>query len=114
MALGTAVSIENYLLAAVVSLVFWGVYHFIILDEETKLAKIFGEPYEKYCNLVPRFFPSPLPISGLSQSVNAEPQAHTFNWDVAKKNKAFEPFYSFAGLMVFVALTAWAWQNLLV
>lgn len=57
MALGAAIAIEQWIFLAVLTVVFAVIYHFIILDEESKLIRIFGEPYSLYCTLVPRFFP---------------------------------------------------------
>ena len=89
------------------------IYHFIILDEENKLDRIFGEPYLRYKSLVPRFFPRPWPASKTAlAAVNPELAHHRFSAELAKKNKAMEAYYSFAGLIGFVALVAWAWQRL--
>ena len=60
MAIGTAVAIENWWLAGTITVLFATLYHYIILDEETKLQRIFGAPYETYCRLVPRFFRQPI------------------------------------------------------
>lgn len=112
MALGTAAAIEAWWLLLAMSVIFAVIYHFIILDEETKLQRIFGEPYFEYCRLVPRFFPRLWPASRqrLSQ-VNPEPTHHRFSNELANKNKAYEAFASFAGLIGFVALVAWAWKS---
>jgi hypothetical protein len=112
MAVGTAWAIGNAWLLLAVSVLFAIVYHFIILDEESKLRDIFGEPYLKYCKLVPRFFPRFWPVSrGSLSGVNSEHAQALFSWELAMKNKAYEAFVSFAGLMGFVALTAYLWQN---
>ena len=74
MALGTALSVESWALLAIASVLFAVIYHFIILDEEIKLREIFGEPYLKFCALVPRFFPRPWPASRIAlTAVNPEP-----------------------------------------
>jgi len=108
MALGTTWSVENWILLATLTIVFAAIYHYIILDEETKLQRIFGEPYLKYCSLVPRFFPRPLPASraGLRE-VNPETAHHQFSRELAAKNKAFEAYATFVALIGFVALVAW-------
>jgi hypothetical protein len=112
MALGTAWSIGNYALLAGMTVLFAAIYHFIILDEETKLVRIFGEPYDKYRAAVPRFFPRPWPArSEVLDQVNPELDHHRFSLDIATKNKAMEAYYSFAGLIGFVALVALAWQR---
>src|SRR5580700_1157202 len=57
MALGTALAIENWALLGLMTVLFAVVYHYIILDEETKLHRIFGQSYSQYQASVPRFFP---------------------------------------------------------
>ncbi len=114
MALGAAAAIENWWLLGIGSVLFALVYHFIILDEETKLVRIFGEPYLKYCTLVPRFFPKPWRASRAALSeVNPEMEHHGFSGKLAMKNKAYEALASFAGLVGAITLVAWAWKNLL-
>lgn len=112
MAVGTALSIGNYFLLGLVSVVFAMIYHFIILDEETKLRVIFGEPYLKYCQTVPRFIPRIFPpqASQLEQ-VNPEPSHRQFDSQIAKKNKAYEAYASFAGLIGGVCLIAFLWKQ---
>ncbi len=112
MALGTAWAIENYILLAVVTVAFAVIYHFIILDEEVKLRRIFGQPYLTYSALVPRFFPRPLPASSSKLAeVNPDRSHHAFSKELARKNKAMEAYYTFAALIGLVALIAWAWQS---
>jgi protein-S-isoprenylcysteine O-methyltransferase Ste14 len=114
MAVGTAWAIEAWIFMAVVTVLFAVIYHYIILDEETKLKRIFGEPYLHYSALVPRFFPRPWPASRarLLAEVNPETTHHRFDWGLGMKNKAYEAYASFAGLIGFVAAAAWAWQRL--
>lgn len=115
MAIGTAVAIENWWLAGTITVLFATLYHYIILDEETKLQRIFGAPYDSYCRLVPRFFPRLWPAnSTLLAQVNPEPTHHRYDWPLAlsKQNKAWEPHLTFLALMAFVCCAAWAWQHL--
>ncbi|MGK5084052.1 isoprenylcysteine carboxylmethyltransferase family protein [Bdellovibrionota bacterium FG-1] len=121
MALGTALAIEAWWLLGAASILFAAIYHYIILDEETKLRRIFGEPYEQYCRVVPRFFPRPWRVTqrtAMRESqkalteVNPETAHHHYDWPLSMKNKAYEAFASFAGLIGFVAIAAWAWQRL--
>ena len=97
-----------------ISVVFAGIYHFIILDEETKLRKIFGEPYQIYCEQVSRFFPKILPpwVPTLETRlrINPESENHCFSYGLAMKNKANEAFLSFFGLIGFVAAMASFWK----
>ena len=112
MALGTALAVEAWVLLALCSVLFGLIYHFIILDEEIKLREIFGDPYRKYCMLVPRFFPQPWPASGMElNQVNPEQTYQQYSWELAMKNKAYEAYASFAGLIGFVAICAFAWQR---
>lgn len=111
MALGTALAIENYWLLATLTVVFALIYHYIILDEEIKLRRIFGEPYLRYCELVPRFFPRILPANRLALTeVNPESAHHRFSADLASQNKAYEAYLSFLGLIGFVAGVAFLWK----
>jgi hypothetical protein len=112
MALGTAASIHAYVLLLVMSVVFGGLYHFIILDEETKLKVIFNKPYLKYLELVPRFIPFRIPrFQDLQTEVNPDPEAHHFSHTLATKNKAYEAYVSWVGLIGGAALIAWLWQK---
>jgi hypothetical protein len=112
MAVGTALATQAWVLAAAATVLFALIYHFIILDEETKLQRLFGTPYEVYCALVPRFFPRPLPPPAAElDRVNSDRAQRRFSGELARRNKALEAYYSFAGLMGFVALVAWAWKS---
>ncbi|MBC7693316.1 MAG: isoprenylcysteine carboxylmethyltransferase family protein [Methylotenera sp.] len=111
MALGTAWAIQNYWLLGIVTILFAVVYHYIILEEETKLDQIFGAPYAVYCKLVPRFFPRPWPANKQALlEVNPDLNHHQHSWELSKKNKAFEAYASFFGLIGGVSLIAWVWQ----
>lgn len=113
MAIGTALSISQWWLVAFVTVAFAAVYHYIIVDEEVKLKKIFGEPYLTYIRLVPRFFPRPLPVSEkVLTEVNPAVVEHRFSYSIAMKNKAWEAYYSFFGLIGFVAAVAFLWKHL--
>jgi protein-S-isoprenylcysteine O-methyltransferase Ste14 len=112
MAVGTALAIQAWALLIAITVLFAVIYHYIILDEETKLQRIFGEPYLEYCRLVPRFFPRPWRASQKDLlKVNPELAHHSYSRELAKKNKDYEAYLSFIGLIGFVALVAWAWQN---
>jgi hypothetical protein len=43
--------------------------------------------------------------------VNPETSHHAFSWELASKNKALEPYYTFAALIGFVAGVAYLWQR---
>jgi protein-S-isoprenylcysteine O-methyltransferase Ste14 len=111
MAVGTAWSIQNYPLLGAITVLFAVLYHFIILDEEVKLERIFGAPYLRYCELVPRFFPRPLPAKkNQLMEVNTEVAHHRFSMEIAIKNKAYEAYASFVGMVGFVTLIAAVWR----
>lgn len=113
MAVGTAWSTENWVLLGAITAVFAVLYHFIILDEEIKLEQIFGAPYSLYQNSVPRFFPAVrrAPIAVLRQ-INPDPEALLFSAPLAQKNRAYEAFASFAGLIGGVWLISVLWSLL--
>lgn len=111
MALGTALSIQAWALLGACTVLFAVIYHYIILDEETKLRRIFGDPYVAYCTLVPRFFPRPWRASrDALMAVNPETSHHSYSRELSRKNKDYEAYLSFIGLIGFVALVAMAWH----
>jgi len=113
MAIGTSLAIHHIGLLTTITIVFAVIYHFIIIDEEVKLRRIFGAPYVRYCELVPRFFPKPWPAqrSHLLE-VNPEVTHHRFSSELAQKNKAYEAYVSFIGLIGFVATMVFIWKQL--
>jgi protein-S-isoprenylcysteine O-methyltransferase Ste14 len=112
MALGTATATANWWLLAFITIAFAAVYHFIILDEENKLRVIFGAPYESYSENVPRFFPRPWPANrNALETVNPETSHLHYSWELAMKNKAYEAYASFLGLIGFVTIMALAWKS---
>lgn len=116
MALGAVLAIQSWIFLAVVSILFAAIYHFIILDEEIKLKKMFKESYELYCATIPRFFPIPfpLPTARLKQSllkVNPEKSHHHFSMKLAMQNKAYEAFASFFGIIGFISGIAFLWKQ---
>jgi protein-S-isoprenylcysteine O-methyltransferase Ste14 len=113
MAVGTTIAIDSQWLFLLCTVIFAVIYHFIILDEEVKLREIFGEPYVQYCVIVPRFFPRIVPASQNALSeVNPELTHRDFSKELAAKNRAYEAFLSFAGLIGFVTLVAFLWKRL--
>jgi protein-S-isoprenylcysteine O-methyltransferase Ste14 len=112
MAVGTAAATGSYWLFAALTVVFWAIYHFIILDEEAKLERVFGQAYVEYCAHVPRFFPYRLPDRKALLRVNPEEEHRSFNRELAAKNKAYEAYLSFAGLIGFVAAVAYLKKTL--
>lgn len=112
MAIGVIWAIGNLWLLGLTTVLFAAIYHFIILDEEDKLQKNFGEPYALYCQVVPRFWPRIWPQNGNRLAdVNPEPSHHRFSWSLAMKNKAYEAYATFVALIAFVTAIAWLWQR---
>ncbi|MGK5086578.1 isoprenylcysteine carboxylmethyltransferase family protein [Bdellovibrionota bacterium FG-2] len=114
MAIGTALAVENYVLFGVSSALFAVIYHFIVLDEEEKLQRIFGEPYSHYCALVPRFIPRLIPLKAEQLDlVNPDRTHRRYSFAITMKNRAYEAYAAFAALIGFVWLVAAVWQRLL-
>ncbi len=115
MALGVVWSIENWVLLATLTVLFAAIYHYIILDEETKLQKIFAQSYIEYCKRVPRFcprfWPPFTPSRGELLQINPNPEQHLFSMPLAMKNKAYEAYLTFAGLVFYVMLMAFFWKR---
>lgn len=120
MAIGTAWAVQNWILLGVGVILFAVIYHYIILDEEIKLKKIFKKPYTQYCKVVPRLFPRVWPrarppffpaSSKELRKVNPDLSHHRFSYALALKNRAYEAYASFFGLIFFVAAVAWLWKH---
>jgi hypothetical protein len=95
MAVGFLVCVNQIEVAVVFGILYAGLYHWIILDEETKLESLFGQPYRNYKTLVSRFFPlGKAAQTELSDQVNSTPEAHRFDLEIAKKNRFHEPLVS--------------------
>jgi len=113
MAVGTLWAIEAWIPLLLVSTIFAAIYHFIIFDEEVKLRRIFGEPYLLYLASVPRFFPRPWrPGRETLLKINPEVTHLHYDWALSWKNKAYEAYASFFGLIGWVALAAFLWAKL--
>lgn len=108
MALGAAISVGAPGLALVMAFVFFLTYHYVIEHEEQKLPSIFGENYHRYCNLVPRFLPRfTQPAHEDLLKINSDPAVYTFSMELSKKNKAFEAYATFVGLIAAMAMIVW-------
>jgi len=109
MAVGVAMAVQNIYLLLAVTILFAGVYHYIILDEETKLKTMFGPDYAVYCGTVPRFFPKPWPVSSEKlRPIN--PEVLHFSWNIAIKNKAYEAYATFIALIGYVWAASYLWN----
>jgi hypothetical protein len=105
MALGATLSVGAYLLTALMAVVFFFNYHYVIQHEEAKLPSYFGNAYLAYCNLVPRFIPRVLsPPRQDLEKINADPEVYRFSLSLAHQNRAFEAYASFVALILGMAL----------
>ncbi len=116
MALGIALAIQNWILLGIGTVLFAAVYHYIILDEEIKFRKLFKDSYVEYCKNVPRFFPKLWPPFAPANSktlkkINPELSHHRFSQSLAHKNKAYEAYLTFVGLIALVSAIAYFWKN---
>jgi hypothetical protein len=105
MALGATLSVGAYGLTAIMAVVFFFNYHFVIQHEEAKLPSYFGDAYLEYCNLVPRFLPRlTAPGRGELEKINSSPEVYRFSMSLANQNRAFEAYASFIALILGMAL----------
>jgi hypothetical protein len=105
MALGATLSVGAYLLTALMAVVFFFNYHYVIQHEEAKLPSYFGNAYLEYCNLVPRFLPRwSSPSKAALEKINSEPEVYQFSMSLAQKNRAFEAYASFVAIVLGMAL----------
>jgi hypothetical protein len=113
MGLGATLSVGAYLLTAIMAVVFFLNYHYVIQHEEAKLPSYFGGPYLEYCHLVPRFFPRVFaPARTDLEKINADPEIYRFSMSLAHANRAFEAYVSFVALILGMALLVWAKASL--
>lgn len=101
MGLGATISVGALYLALIMAVVFFLNYHYVIDHEEQKLPAYFGQSYLDYCNLVPRFLPQlSAPTRDQLMKINSDPVVYHFSMELARKNKAFEAYASFVGIMI--------------
>jgi protein-S-isoprenylcysteine O-methyltransferase Ste14 len=119
MAVGASWSTGNLIFLVATSLLFAAVYQVVIAEEEAKLERLFGQAYLLYCEQVPSFFPRLFPprvpclsasLQKVLEKVNDEQDARHFSWFQAWRNKAYEAYLSFLGLLAFLYLVAWLWK----
>jgi hypothetical protein len=113
MGLGATLSVGAYLLTAVMAVVFFLNYHYVIQHEEAKLPSYFGNSYLEYCGLVPRFLPRlTAPARTELEKINADPEIYRFSMSLAQANRAFEAYVSFVALVLGMALLVWVKSQL--
>ena len=107
MGIGITLSVGANLLALIMGFIFFLNYHYVIENEERKLPSVFGDAYLKYCSLVPRFLPNfSIPSRDSLMEINPAPEIFEFSMPLAQKNKAFEAYVSFFGLVLAAAFIA--------
>ena len=111
MAIGAAIGLESWVLALLTSVLFGVVYHLTIIEEETKLKVLFGQPYLNYLTHVSRFFPALPPSRDHKLLINDHPEDWSFSWTIARQNRAWDAYAAWLGILAYLCLCAWAWQN---
>ena len=108
MVLGAAASVSSLGVTAAMAVAMYVNYLYVIRAEEQALRGRFTERYLRYCALVPRLLPRPLPPDrALLRQINPDPRAYSFSLALARRNKAFEAYLSFAGLVTGLLSVAW-------
>jgi amino acid transporter len=106
MLIGASIAVDAWFLAAASSIVFAVVYHCVILDEEEKLERIFGEPYRLYLQTVSRFFPQLWPPQRTALLAINPVESHLkFSWALTRENRA-HPWVSFIAIIGFLWIVA--------
>ncbi|MEE9312479.1 MAG: isoprenylcysteine carboxylmethyltransferase family protein [Planctomycetota bacterium] len=88
----------NVIIFGAFNIAFYLIYKAQIMIEEEMLLSIYEEPYEEYCQKVPRFFPQ--------STAWRKGDVSKFNLARALKNNAWQPI---AGVFVFLLLQAISW-----
>ena len=113
MALGAAASVSSPVVTAAMAVAMYANYLYVIRAEEQALQGRFAECYLRYCALVPRLLPRPLPPDrALLRQINPDPRAYSFSLALARRNKAFEAYLSFAGMVTGLLVVDWCRSNL--
>ena len=101
MGLGATLSVGAYMLTAIMAVVFFLNYHYVIEHEEGKLPSYFGPSYSQYCSLVPRFLPRFFaPPRTELERINPDAGSFQFSMPLANQNRAFEAYISFFALIL--------------
>lgn len=108
MGLGAVISVGALVLAAVMGVVLFLNYHYVIENEERKLPSVFGPDYLEYCRLVPRLIPQwRRPAQEALEKLNPDLAGYEFSAQLAQDNKAMEAVWSFFGIVAGCALLVW-------
>jgi protein-S-isoprenylcysteine O-methyltransferase Ste14 len=108
MALGAAASVSSPGVVVAMAVAMYANYLYVIRAEEQALQGRFAERYLRYCALVPRLVPRALPPArALLRQVNPDPRAYSFSLALARRNRAFDAYLSFAGMAAGLLVVAW-------
>ncbi len=108
MALGAAASVSSPAMTAAMAVAMYANYLYVIRAEEQALQGRFAERYLRYCALVPRLLPRALPPAhSLLRQINPDPRAYSFSLALARRNRAFDAYLSFAGMVTGLLVVAW-------
>jgi protein-S-isoprenylcysteine O-methyltransferase Ste14 len=108
MVLGAAASVSSLAVTSAMAVATYFNYLYVIRAEERALQGRFDVPYLRYCALVPRLLPRLLPpAQTLLRQINPDPQGYSFSLALARRNRAFEAYLSFAGMAGGLFMTAW-------
>ncbi len=112
MALGAAMAAEQIGFVLIFCVSFLAIYHYVILEEEEKLKRMFGKSYVTYTQSVPRFFPRLWPLSKANAlSINPDASSLKFSWSIAWKNKAYEAYAAALATVGLIWLIAYIWKT---
>lgn len=105
--LGSAIAVSSRWLVVLYCALFFAIYHFIILNEERRLAEKFGPIFKSYCAKVPRYFPLwPRRINLQAELKHERVNSPEFSYALIKENKGYEGFFTFLGLLAFILIVA--------
>jgi hypothetical protein len=108
MVLGAAASVSSLVVTSAMALAMYANYLYVIRAEEQALQGRFDVRYLRYCALVPRLLPRPLPPAhALLRQINPDPRTYSFSLALARRNRAFESYLSFAGMAGGLSVVAW-------
>jgi len=111
MAIGAAIAVQSWLFLLFATIFFYIMHDAVIRREEKFLTELFGAPYLRYCQLVPRLLPRLAPaVRGQLNEVNPSTTHFHFSWKLAMQNRAYDAYAAFIALVGFLALAAYVWQ----
>jgi hypothetical protein len=108
MVLGAAASVAGVVVGLAMALTLYANYLYVIRAEERALHRRFDVRYRRYCALVPRLLPRLWPPAReVLHQITGDPRTYSFSMALARRNRAFEAYLSFAGITVALFAVAW-------